>query len=333
MTEYNYAPQARREEEARRSRIARWRESNHHPFNDSYEDELRPSDSLSNVGTPPPEQYYYPQPQPAVLYPPQLYPQPYLQPQQYYSQPTYPVYYPPATQPFLNPTQISPYKKRSRRYGHHHTSGSRSHHASPSSGTLSLQSPSSGDLASRYVPTVSLQSASSMARSYSTPPGHSAGSYYIAYPGAYPAQQQQLIQPAPIVYPTSAPVGAPYGYPPATGALSPYEPSISSRHSGSRSHSHRSRSRSRSGSYSYPRSAPVQPTPAAWPAPANPAQPLVVPYGNGGHVVVPAGSTVINPQDYYYRKERAESSSFLGSLNPFKGSGKHLKRRSSRSSY
>ncbi|KAF8175801.1 hypothetical protein BJ912DRAFT_704907 [Pholiota molesta] len=330
MTTYDFSPEARDRQNAKLAGIARWSENNaQHPFVDPYEPELRPSDSLSNAGVQSPPPYYA---QPHGGFHPQAYPQPqgpYLQPQTYYPQPAYPGYYPMA-QPMASPTYTTPYaassRKRSRRHGHHHTSGSRSHHASPSTAETSLQS--SGDLGTRYVPTVSMHSGSTMTRSYSTPP-HSAGSYFVPYSGGHPAQQRQLAQPAQIVYPTSAaPVLTPYGYTTAaTGTLSPYGPSAHTHHSSPRSHSHHS-SHSRSRSISRSHSMMHSPVPV----PAHTSQTLVLPYGNGGHVVFPPpGATVIAPQ----HQLRPEGNSFFGSFKSFslKSSSRRLKRRSSQSSY
>ncbi|KAF8955984.1 hypothetical protein BDZ97DRAFT_1853926 [Flammula alnicola] len=304
MTEYNYSPEAFEHYNLKAKRIGDWVGNTHqYPPADPFrplpgEPVISPSDSISRSGSPPLNPYY-PQQQPMVML---GQPQHYLSPPPYYGPPQQAYYATP--QGMISPTysaghgSSSSRRHRSNRHGHHHSSGSRSHHASPSSGSIPLPS----GLGTAYVPTTSLtpQSTMSMARSYSTPP-HATASYfeYSPYGPAttnpyvvYGAQQQQLMQPAQMVYPASA-SASPYVYTTPNGSLSPYSAQSasysrpSSSHSHSHSHSHRSsRSQSRSRSYSQAL-VPASSSSTPWMQP-NPNQPLVVPFGNGGHVIVPA---------------------------------------------
>ena len=301
MTMFDPSFEASQMYRAKLAETEHWRHNAHHdsdPYTYRSEDEeLSPEDSLSQVGSPSP-QHYLPMQQMGGYAYPQTYQQPtgYLQPQMYHTQLTYTTgYYPAAQLPAPLPTAYGygyspspPSKKSSRKYGHHHTNGSRSHHASPSSGSIPL---SGNNLAARYVPTVSMQSSSqTMERAYSTPPH---GSYFPPYPAGYPVQQQ-LMQPATTAYPASAPLMAPYAYTAPDGTLAPYTQAPPSSHS----HSHSRRRRS-SHSDSHSRSSYTQASTATSPAraatyvQASVHQPAIVHYGNGGRVIIPPNGSVV----------------------------------------
>ncbi|KJA19731.1 hypothetical protein HYPSUDRAFT_204321 [Hypholoma sublateritium FD-334 SS-4] len=301
MTEYNYSLEAIERHNAMLADTERWRYHAHqYPNGDPYtsqseDEELAPEDSLSQVGVPSPQ--HYPTMQIAGNPYPQAYQQApgYLHAQVYHTQLTYTGHYPPAQ--FLAPPPntygyghgSSSSRKSSRRYGHHHTSGSRSHHASPSSASIPLPGNS---LAARYVPTLSLQSSSStIERAYSTPPH---GSYFPPYSAGYPVQQQ-LMQPATTAYPASAPLMAPYQYTSPTGTLAPYAQTVYSPPPSSRSQSHSRRRRS-SHSDSHSRSSythvSTSNTPGTY-VQASGHQHAIVHYGNGGRVIIPPNGSVV----------------------------------------
>lgn len=299
MTEYDWSAQAAAQHREKLGRIEHWRhEAQQYPSYDprAGDPELTPYDSLSQAGEYSSWNGTHPQLQPMGYSYPQIYqPAPtYIQPQVHYPQFAQPVYYPAAenasymTYSHGQALRYTHTRKSSRHYGHHHTSGTRSHHASPSTASIPLHG-----LAAQYIPTVSLEP-QAMERSYSSPP-RSQSSYFTANCDRYPIQQS-LMEPIASTYPLSPPATTTYPYASPDGTLSPYAQTVythrSSVHSPSRPH----RS-SHSVSHDRPRSAshlPAMSGSVTYIQVNAAPQPTVIPYGNGGQIILPPnGSTYV----------------------------------------
>ncbi|KDR72319.1 hypothetical protein GALMADRAFT_143166 [Galerina marginata CBS 339.88] len=323
MTEYDYSPGARERYLVKQAQIADWvnQTQQHEPANPfmSIPGEHTPSETYN-----PPLQPYQPTPQ----YPYQI---PQLQPA-FYATP----------QGLVSPTYSSSSKRHRQRHNHqhgsgHYTSGSKSQvRPSPQTATFALPM-NTGP----YAPMPQ--------RSASTPPSltvlnsngmvvpvamSSSQSYF-----GYPAQQHQFYQPQLLGYP------APYLTSPPVMNQS-YSPSSSHTHSRPSSSRHSSRSRD----YSYQPQANYAAATLQSPSygqvyqPSS-NQPVVIPMGAGGYVIVPAGQSVQfanEPKysdseyqhyqpDYHSDSESDRGrSSFFGGLS-LKGLRTSLKGRSRKS--